>query len=237
MDTVAAAISVIALVSVDGTLDGNSVDLPIGVITLASALCETPTAAAAAPLTASGLTPASGPTTGARSVTITGTGFTPETTVTFGATPATRVVVANDGNSLVATTPAAAAGPVSVTVTDPFGGTATLAYTYVAPTITAVTPTQGPASGNTTVTIAGTGLETTTGVTFGGTAGSIVSVSPDGTQVVATTPAGTGLADVTLTAPAGVTTTAADPFVFISRAAPRSPRSAPGRARPPAARP
>jgi hypothetical protein len=217
----AAATSVVALLSLNGTVGATTLfDLPLGSVTLASAACESPTAGAAAQITATGITPAVGPTTGGQVVTITGAGFTPDTTVTFGALPATDVTVAADGTSLTATTPAAPAGPVTVTVADPAAGAAELAYTFVAPTITAIDPAQGPAAGGTQVTLTGTGLDTTTGVTFDGVAGTVVSVSPDGTQVVVTSPAGTGLADVVLTAPAGVTTAAPRRFVFVSPGGP-----------------
>ncbi|NII52338.1 beta strand repeat-containing protein [Frigoribacterium endophyticum] len=217
----ATATSIVAALTLSGTVgDTQIVDVPLGTVTLASAACESPTAGAAAQITATGITPVVGPTSGGQVVTITGTGFTPDTTVTFGTLPAAAVTVAADGNSLTATTPASPAGPVTVTVTDPTAGSAELAYTYVAPAITAIDPTQGPAVGGTTVTLTGTGLDTITGVTFDGTPGTVVSVSPDGTQVVVTSPAGTGVAEVVLTAPAGVTTTAPSPFVYVSPGGP-----------------
>ena len=217
----ATATSVLAVLSLNGTVGATTLlDLPLGSVVLASAACETPTATTVEPVTATAITPAVGPTSGGQVVTITGAGFTPDTTVTFGALPATDVTVAADGTSLTATTPAAPAGPVTVTVAAPAAGAAELAYTYVAPTITAIDPAQGPAAGGTQVTLTGTGLDTTTGVTFDGVAGTVVSVLPDGTQVVVTSPAGTGLADVVLTAPAGVTTAAPRQFVYVSPGGP-----------------
>lgn len=221
-DTTAAATAVLADLTVSGELLGAPVvDVPVGQVVLATAACETPTAAAA-PVTAAGITPDSGPVAGGQQVEITGTGFAPGATVTFDGTPATDVVVTDDG-SITATTPAGDLGPAVVTVTNPDGGTATLAYTYLAdaapdaPTITALDPAQGPEAGGTTVTVTGTGLEDTTEVTFDGVPAEIVSIAPDGTSVVVTSPPGTGLAEVVVTAP-GVTTTAADPFTYVTEA-------------------
>ncbi|WP_412758362.1 IPT/TIG domain-containing protein, partial [Legionella bozemanae] len=75
-------------------------------------------------------------------------------------------------------TPAGTAGAVDVVLTTP-GGDVTSAggYTYVAaPAITLINPDNGPVAGNQTVTINGSNLTGTTGVTFGGTAGTSVTV-------------------------------------------------------------
>lgn len=63
------------------------------------------------------VTPAVGPATGGAAVTITGQGFMEGATVTFGGVPATAVTV-NGPTSLTAVTPAHAAGPVDVEVTN-----------------------------------------------------------------------------------------------------------------------
>ncbi|MEU7431688.1 IPT/TIG domain-containing protein, partial [Streptomyces sioyaensis] len=102
------------------------------------------------------------------------------------------------------------AGPADVVVTTP-GGVATLAgaFTYVAaPTLTGISPAQGPAAGGTVVTINGTNLSGAS-VTIGGNPATGVSVNPAGTQITATTPAGSaGPADVVVTTPGGVATLA-----------------------------
>jgi len=90
----------------------------------------------AAALGISGVSPNSGSVLGGTTVTITGTGFTSGQnpfTVTFGGIAATNVSrVGNSNTQLTATTPAHAAGSVSVTVTDKGGSQATLAsgFTY-----------------------------------------------------------------------------------------------------------
>ncbi len=150
--------------------------------------------------TATGIVPASGPTTGGTAFVIFGTHLTGGT-VTFGGVPAT--VVATLDTLIVGLTPPGAAGTVPVIVTTA-GGTATVpgGFTYVAPpTVTAtVSPTTGAAAGGTTFTIVGTNLTGAT-VTFGGVSATITSNT--GTTITGTTPAGTAGATV----PVIVTTT------------------------------
>ncbi|MCX6856166.1 MAG: choice-of-anchor D domain-containing protein [Verrucomicrobia bacterium] len=107
------------------------------------------------------LTPARGSTGGITSVTLTGTGFTGATAVTFGGASATSVVVVND-TSITATTPAHAAGAVSVVVTTPSGSNAAyVPYTYVAPpTLTASSARLLTTA--TTLTLNGTGFDAAT---------------------------------------------------------------------------
>ena len=66
--------------------------------------------------TVSSVSPNSGPAAGGTAVTITGTNFAAGATVTFGAAAASNVVVVS-GTQITATTPANAAGAVTVTVT------------------------------------------------------------------------------------------------------------------------
>lgn len=223
----AAASAVVVDLTVTGALLGLPVaDVPLGQVVLASAACETPTAGAGTPAIATDIDPDSGPTTGGQDVVITGSDFVDGSTVDFDGAPATDVVVAADGTTIDAVTPAGTAGPATVTVTSPDGSTTALPYTYVAapapdaPTIADIDPAQGPEAGGTTVTITGTGLEGTTGVTFDGVPATDVVVAPDGTSVVVTSPAGTGLADVVLTGAGGVTTTAAQQFAYVAEDGP-----------------
>jgi hypothetical protein len=96
--------------------------------------------------TISGIDPTSGPTAGGQTVTITGTGFTSgATTVAFDGTPGTQVTV-NSATSLTVVTPAHAAGPVTVQVSNAFGDSGTRAYTYLAPGVTS-TPDPGSTTG------------------------------------------------------------------------------------------
>lgn len=79
--------------------------------------------------------PAFGPATGNNIVIVTGTGFAAGATVTFGGVPATSVAVVNS-TSLTAHPPPHAAGPVSVSVTNPgnASGSRANAYKFLAPT-------------------------------------------------------------------------------------------------------
>jgi LPXTG-motif cell wall-anchored protein len=147
-------------------------------------------------------------------VTVTGSGFTGATSVTFGGTAATDVDVIDDSTVLV-TAPAHAPGAVDVVVTTPdASGTGAGAFTYYAPpTLLAVSPLAGPTEGGTAITITGTGLASTSGVTIGGEAVTDLVVVDDST-VTAVTPAGPlGGADVVVRTDAG-STTLADGFTY-----------------------
>ncbi|WP_413787807.1 IPT/TIG domain-containing protein [Streptomyces platensis] len=148
------------------------------------------------------LTPTSGPTTGGTTVTLTGTGLATVGAVRFGATPAASFTVVSDTH-ITAVAPAGT-GTVQVTVTTPGGTSNGISYTYsAAPTLSGVTPNQGPTSGGNTVTLTGTNLTGTTAVTFGATpATSFTVLSP--TQITAVVPAGSaGPVTITVTAPGG----------------------------------
>ena len=89
-------------------------------------------AGATAP-TITSIAPTSGVTVGGTVVTITGTGFQNGATVKFGDTPAIGVTITN-ATSISVLSPAHDAGPVSITVTNPDGGSVTSAtFTYQNP--------------------------------------------------------------------------------------------------------
>jgi hypothetical protein len=166
--------------------------------------------------TVTSVSPTSGALAGGTSVTITGTNFTGATTVKFGASNATSFTV-NSATSITAASPAGA-GTVEVTVTTAGGTSATSAadqFTYFgAPTVTAISPTSGPASGGTPVTISGTNFSGVTAVKFGATAAASFTVN-SATSITATSPAGAGTVDITVTAAGGTSgTSAADRFTF-----------------------
>ena len=82
------------------------------------------------------------------------------------------------------------------------------------PVVTGLVPTSGPPAGGTTVTINGSGFTGATGVSFGSTAATIVNVESD-SQLTATSPAGNGTVDVTVTTPNGTSqTSSADLFTY-----------------------
>ncbi|WP_312599344.1 putative Ig domain-containing protein, partial [Brevundimonas sp.] len=141
--------------------------------------------------------------------------------VRFGSTQATSYVV-NSNAEIVAVAPALPAGVVDVTVTNATGVSATSAastYTYVAaPTVTAISPTAGPRSGGTIVTLAGTGFASAAraGAVRFGAVGAAYTVDSD-TQITATAPSGTDVVDVTVTTPGGTSaTSSADRFTYLA---------------------
>jgi hypothetical protein len=84
----------------------------------------------------------------------------------------------------------------------------------VVPTVTAISPVNGPTAGGQAVTIIGTGFTAAMGVNFGTVAATAVTVASD-TQITATSPAGTGTVNVTVITPAGTSPTgAADQFAY-----------------------
>jgi hypothetical protein len=178
------------------------------------------TSLATPPPVVNSVTPNSGPTSGGTNVTITGTGFTSATSVTFNGTPATNVVVASD-SKITVTSPAQSPGSGNVRVSTPSGISATSSvaqFTYVAnlPTVTSISPTSGPSTGGTSVTIKGTGFNGATQVLFGTVPASSFSVSSS-TRITAVAPAqGAGWHNVFVTTPAGTSpAVTADQFTYV----------------------
>jgi hypothetical protein len=162
------------------------------------------------------LNPTQGPTLGGNTVTINGSGLSGTTAVTFGGNPATNIMNVSDAKVTV-TAPAGMVGPVTVADTTA-GGTFSLinGYTYVAaPSITTFTPLSGPVAGGTLVTFTGTNLSGTTGITFGGTAGTgLMNLSSTSVSVLTPGALSPGPVAVQLTT-AGGTTTASQQFTYV----------------------
>ena len=132
-----------------------------------------------------------GPSTGGTTVTISGTGLTGATAVDFGTVPAASYAVSSD-DAITAVTPSTVPGTVDVTVTTAGGTNAptpTFPFTFAGrPTITKISPTSGPVTGGTVVTITGTNLGLATSVFLGDAQVAFTSVSD--TSIQLTTPAG-----------------------------------------------
>ena len=161
--------------------------------------------------TVTAISPENGPAAGGTTVTITGTGFVSGATVDFGANRGTSATVSSSGDSITVGSPAGVAGTVYVTVTTP-GGTSTASsvaefnYTVV-PVVSALSPSSGPASGGTTVTITGTGFVTGLSVDFGNDSAKGVSLIGS-TSVTATSPEGSvGTVAVTVVTVGGTSAT------------------------------
>lgn len=83
---------------------------------------------------------------------------------------------------------------------------AEMADAFKEPTITGISPTGGTTAGSTVITITGTNLYDTTGITVGGSAATALT-KVDNEHIKCTTPAHAGGAvDVVLTTPAGAVT-------------------------------
>ncbi|HTX26183.1 MAG TPA: IPT/TIG domain-containing protein [Streptosporangiaceae bacterium] len=169
-----------------------------------------------------GISPSSGPAAGGTAVTISGTNLSDATSVSFGGVKG--MITADSGTRITAKSPPGK-GTVSVTVTTPGGSAGAGKFNYQAaspppparPTVTGVSPASGPTSGGTSVTIDGTNLSGATGVSFGGSGGSITADS--GSRITATSPAGSGTVNVTVTTKGGTSaTTSADKFTYTTPA-------------------
>ena len=157
-----------------------------------------------------GVSPASGTTTGGTAVTITGSGLADATAVRFGGVAGT--ITADSATQITVTSPPST-GAVDITVTTPAGtsrpstaGHYTYTDTAPQPMVTGVSPDSGSTAGGTTVSITGTGLAGATGVRFGGAAAAVTADSA--TQITVTSPPGTGTVTITVITPAGTATTA-----------------------------
>ncbi len=125
-----------------------------------------------APPVLDSVSPSLSPLAGGVSLTLAGSGFRAGATVAVGGTAATGVSVGSS-SSITCTSPAHAAGAVTVVVSDEFGqsSSAVGGHAYVAaPSVTAASPSVLPLSGGQTVTLTGTDFRTSTILTVGGTA-------------------------------------------------------------------
>jgi hypothetical protein len=152
--------------------------------------------------------PNAGPLSGKTTVTLTGANFGGATAVKFGATAATKFAVTSS-TSMTAEAPEEAAGTVHVRVTtsigtsDPGENEEADQFTYTPPpVVTSVEPNLGPEGGGASVTIKGEHLGSVTAVAFGATPASNVKAESE-TSITATSPAGLGAVDVTVTSPGG----------------------------------
>ena len=175
-------------------------------------------AAPSAP-TITSVSPTSGPATGGTQITITGTNFVTGATVRVGGALAPGITLLSS-TQLRATTPAGSAGARDVQVTNASGSSATRVggFTYTAPsttpTLTSISPTSGPTTGGTTITLTGTNFVSGATVRVGGVAATNVAFS-SATRVTARTPAGTaGARDVQITNPNGQSATRAGAFTY-----------------------
>jgi uncharacterized protein (TIGR03382 family) len=144
-----------------------------------------------APVTATGISPTTGPSIGQTTVVVTGTGFSSSTRVRFDGVEALSHVF-RSATELEVVTPPGMRGAVDVMVNSENGSQATLAgaftYTRAAPQLTAISPSSGLVSGGAQVVVTGAGFAPGTTLTIGGLAATQVSVISS-TQLRAIAPA------------------------------------------------
>jgi hypothetical protein len=84
------------------------------------------------------------------------------------------------------------------------------------PTVDSLSPNSGPSAGGTLVTLSGTNFTAVSAVAFGAAPAASYSINSS-TQIMATSPPGSGVVDVTVTGPTGTSaTSAADKFAYTS---------------------
>lgn len=153
------------------------------------------------------ISPNQGSSGGGTTVTVTSTtagALTNIDTVLFGTKEATNVTYDAVDDEVTCTSPAGL-GVVDVKAVLTGGATSNgVPFYYIGPaTKSSLSATAGPTAGGGSVTIYGTGLDTTTGVSFGANAATVTS-SNEG-EVTVTVPAGAaaGAVDITVTTAAG----------------------------------
>jgi hypothetical protein len=162
------------------------------------------------------ITPAEAPYLGGTEVVIGGSGFSGVDAILFGVTPASFQFW-SDG--VVTATAPPGVGTTHVAVRTKLGLSApgpASSFTYAAiPAVAQLTPSSGPATGGTSVVIAGQGFTGATTVAFGGVIAPAFTVNSD-IQITAISPPGTGAVDITVTTTGGVSpVTVADQFKYV----------------------
>ncbi len=159
----------------------------------------------------------SGALSGGTFITLSGSDFVTGATVTIGGEECTSPNVTSS-SSMTCETVGHAAGPVDVIVTNADTQlSGPLTYTYqIAPTVSSIDTTSGPADGGTTIIITGSDFIDGATVSVGGTDCTLTTFSSDSsiTCVTAAHPAGTS--NLTVTNPDNQTGTLIDIFSFIA---------------------
>ena len=151
--------------------------------------------------TISTISPTNGKLAGGDTISITGTGFVSGATVKVNGITCTSPSFSSASLMTCHVPVNQSAGPYDVVVTNPDAQTGTKAsgYTYNPfPTVASVSPTLGPNTGGTSVTLTGTGFLTGATVTLGGVAATGVTLNSS-TSITVIAPAGSnGVDDVTV---------------------------------------
>lgn len=132
-----------------------------------------------------GSSSATGPTSGGTSITLTGSNFGLSSTVSIGGANAPLLAGSVEGSLIVALPAGQGAGNV-LRITNSERQSYSSFFSYNPPSITSISPTSAPSSGNVPITIVGQNFGISPSVTLGGT--SIVVVSSTHTEIVCTLP-------------------------------------------------
>lgn len=169
--------------------------------------------------------PATGSVAGGTNVSIFGSGlaggtvfFGPDLAATWTCTDTVCTAQApqSAGADTVDVTVSTQGGTSALSAADKFSFTSTSPPPPAAPKVTGVSPKSGDSIGGDQVTITGTGFTGASAVDFAGLPAASYTVLDD-SHILATTPAGTGTADVTVYNSAGSSAvTSADRFTFIA---------------------
>ena len=151
------------------------------------------------------ISPVQGSVDGGTAVTINGSNFVNGSMVSFGGVDASSVTFVS-ATKLTAMTSASGAGLVNIVVTTPYGFASNSynGYTYKLPTISTISPTQGPVDGGTAITINGSFFVNNSSVTIGGAEATNVTWVSASKLTAVTSPAyAEGLSDVVVVTPYG----------------------------------
>ncbi len=186
------------------------------------------------------ISPSSGYTSGGTSVTISGSNFVGASQVHFGTLSASSFSV-NSPSEITVIAPPQSAGVVDVTVTTSAGTSAVSShdqFTYAVapplpppspspsqsiPIVTSISPSSGPVSGGTSVTISGSNFVGASQVHFGTLSASSFSVNSPSEITVIAPPQSAGVVDVTVTTSGGTSALASsDQFSYTEPPSPNS---------------
>lgn len=148
--------------------------------------------------TLTAVSPTAGPTAGGIPLTLTGTAFVSGMTVSVdGVADACKPVTVNSQTSASCTLPPHAAATVNINVTTPGGTSGNQPFTYSdVPSLSAISPDQGPTAGGTSITLTGSRFVAGMTVSVGGNPCTPVTIVSS-TEARCTTPPGpAGPADV-----------------------------------------
>jgi len=181
-----------------------------------------------APPSLTSIAPTKGPSTGGTAITLTGAAFRAGATVRLGGITAQSIGFVNS-TQITCFTPSGVAGLADVAVSNSDGQTSTLVggFEYIPPpSITGVSPAQGPTSGGAFITLDGAAFQSGAQVRVAGALASGITVVDPATITCVTPPASGGAAgkvDLVVTNPDGQSALSASAYEYLQPSAVSSP--------------